>query len=563
MGRLRINLTFKFLIGTGLVLVATLNVLFYILVHRQEVLIYNQVENEARAIFKLIVLTRSWIADHGGIFVEQLPWTKAAGAYGETTDKSGRKLIRKTPAMVTKELAQYAKGRGFYWFHITSLKLMNPENAPDDFERESLRIFEEGNTGERSKIEMIDRARYFRYISPLYVESACLACHSHQGYRIGDVRGAISVTIPMEEVFSQLWNNRINMFVVGFLTTLVMLAALYLMMSGMILSPLHKLNASIKDFAGGVRSENGVIRTGDEIGELSRSFSEMAQTLTKYHTNLEERIRNAVKDLEETNRRLIEANEQLVDMDRKKSDFVAKVSHELRTPLTSIKGAMDYITVRLHAILRDIDRSAHTEHAANLDDLLTFFGIIKKNAERLIRMVNDLLDLERIEQGRSEMHLSTVNMSALIEEVATGFRSSAMAREINIQVEPGKDLVTIADEDRIRQVLINLVSNALIYSPDRSTIQINAGADNGCLRVTVTDTGPGIPPEQQERIFDRFYTMGDKKGTGLGLAISKGIIEAHGGIIGVESDGRSGSVFFFKLPHTTEAEHEPYDTCRR
>lgn len=556
----KVNLTLKFLIGTGVVLVTTLGVLFYILIQRQERLIHQQVENEAKVLFRQIVLTRQWIADHGGIFVEVVPWTKSGRRGDEITDETGRRFTRKTPAMVTKDLSKYAKGKGLYWFHITSLKLMNPENAPDEFERESLVAFEQKKILEESRIETTGEMRYFRYIAPLFIEPACLKCHDKQGYKVGDVRGAISVTVPMEDVFAQMKSNRISMFLVGVLTTVVLLAALYLMMNGMVLSPLHRLNSSIKAFASGVRSfsDNG-IRTGDELEELSNSFSEMARTLGEYHANLEERIEAAVKDLAETNGRLTEANARLIEMNRKKSDFVAKASHELRTPLTSIKGAMDYISARLQAVVNETEGDA-AGRAAKLDDLLAFFDIIKKNAERLIRMVNDLLDLERIEQGGSEMHFLEFDISALIGEVVMGLRSSASQKRMTIEVETEGNPCTYADEDRIKQVVINLLSNAVKYGYEGSTVQVRAVSKDGSLTVVVTDSGPGVPLEDQERIFERFFTAGDKKGTGLGLAISKGIIEAHGGRIGVASDGATGSSFFFRLLQSAEVADAEYGT---
>ena len=545
---IRINLTLKFLIWTGAVLATTLGILFSVLVQLQEELIRKQVANEATVIFKQIVLTRQWIADHGGVFVEKLPWVKSDGTGDEMADATGRKFIKKTPATVTKDLSQYAREKGLYWFHLTSLKLTNPENAPDAFERRSLTDFEEKAATERSKIETIGNARYFRYAAPLYVEPACLHCHDRQGYIVGDVRGAISITIPMEDTFIQLKKNRVTMFLVGFITTAFLLSSLYLMMMRMVISPVHRLKASIKAFAEGVHSPENAIRTGDELEDLGNSFSDMAQSLTKYHTTLEERIANAVRDLEETNRKLTVANEQLTEMNRKKSDFVAKASHELRTPLTSIKGAMDYISVRLQSIALAADGTSDAASPSRLADLLTFFDIIKKNAERLIRMVNDLLDLERIEQGKAELHFTEVDMSLLIREVVAGFTSSAVTRNISVRVETPDNLPAIADGDRLRQVLINLLSNSLKYSPDGSDVLVRAVDKGGRVVVTVTDRGPGIPLEEQERIFDRFYTKSDKTGTGLGLAISKGIIEAHHGTIGVVSDGLEGSSFFFMLP---------------
>lgn len=552
---LRSNLALKVITGTGIVLVTTLGILFYFLVHQQEKLIFKQIENEVKLIFKQVVITRRWIADHGGIFVERLPWVKPnpylSDKGAEIEDVKGTRYVRENPAMVTKNLSRYAREKGLFWFHITSMKLVNPDNAPDDFEKESLMLFEKGNASERSRIETIENLRHFRYIAPLYVEPACLNCHAKQGYRVGDVRGAISVTLPIEDVLAVLKGNRINMFLAGIITASVIMAVLYLMMRRMVLSPIHRLNSSIKGFASGSYPPGQDIKTGDELEDLGRSFSGMAQDLSEYHNCMEDRIKSAVKNLEDTNKKLTEANEQLMDMNRKKSDFVAKVSHELRTPLTSIKGAMDYVSVRLQSIISDVDIIQSKEELRKLDDLLMFFEVIKKNAERLIRMVNDILDLERIEQGISEMHFTEVDMSVVINEVVTSLKSSAMHKGINILIEISDNLLISADEDRMRQVIINLLSNAIKYSPVNSTINIKAVSKDNCLEVIVKDNGPGISLEEQDRIFERFYTIGDNKGTGLGLSISKGIIETHGGIIGITSDGMNGSSFFFKLPQTT------------
>lgn len=271
----------------------------------------------------------------------------------------------------------------------------------------------------------------------------------------------------------------------------------------------------------------------------------MARSISAYHTCLEDKIKTAVEDLEKTNKKLTEVNRELIEINNRKSDFVAKVSHELRTPLTSIKGAMDYISTRLKAT---IEKSSVSDmDLQQLSDLFTFFEIIKKNSERLIRLVNDILEIERLEQGKAELHCTEIDISVLIDEVLMALHSTAINKGIIINKEVATNII-IADEDRIRQVIINLLSNAIKFSPEGSEVMIKTVPSDDCLMVIVKDNGPGISQEEQERIFDKFYKKGDKEGTGLGLAISKGIVEAHGGIIGVISDGTRGASFYFKLP---------------
>lgn len=546
--KLRINLSLKLILGCCITLIAALTVSFYIIAKKQEKLIISQIENEARTIFQQIIITRKWIADHNGVFVEQLPWTKPNPYLKdfELIDKQGKKYLKRNPAMVTRELSEYAKKHGLYWFHITSLNLLNPENAPDQFERNALHQFENSNIKEVISIETIDNSKYLRYISPLYVEDECLKCHINQGYKVGDIRGAISITIPMDKTYNMISSNRKSMFLAGSITLLSLISALYFLIKTVILNPMNQLMSSIKAFSSGEYSPKNMLKTNDEFEDLCKSFSEMANKLTEYHSSLKNKIREATLELEETNKKLMQANNILNEMNMRKSDFIASASHELRTPLTSIKGAMDYIAARLNSFSYN-DENKKSE----INDLLTFFEIIKKNSDRLIRMVNDMLDIEQIEMGTSDMLFLNVDLSKIISEEVSNFLVDCEKRGIKLKKELENSLLVHADEDRIRQVIINLLSNAIKFSPDNSEIIIRTYRDQKNPEysvVEVCDKGVGVPFEDQEKIFEKFYKRGGRTGTGLGLAICKSIIEVHKGKIGVISDGKNGSCFYFKLP---------------
>ncbi len=542
---LRLTLNLKFIIGCSATLITALGISFSIIAHHQEKLIMGQVENEARAIFRHTVITRKWISDHGGIFVEKLPWTKASPYLPNSEiHAKGKRYIKETPAMVTKELSKYARDKGAYWFHITSLKLTNPENAPDPLERKALLEFENKGKKEFLSIDTIDNSRYLRYIAPLYVEDTCLKCHAKQGYRIGDVRGAISVTVPVDRTFTEISANRKRMFVAALLTVVSLMAAMFLMMRNLVLTPMRKLKSSIEQFSDGTYNPESMLRTGDEFEDLCRTFSEMAGALTEYHNCLNDNIRAATQDIESTNRKLIEANRMLSEANVRKSDFIARASHELRTPLTAIKGAMDYISAKLSSI------PPEKTEGTPIDDLYIFFQVIKKNSERLIRMVSLMLDIERIEMGGAELQFSTVNLSCLIAETMASLQVNADEKGIALHASLPDSLPACVDEDRIRQVLVNLLSNAIKISPERSEITVNAFSEKGFIVTEVCDRGPGVPESEQEKIFEKFYKKGDREGAGLGLAICKSIIEAHNGAIGVAGNGMEGSRFYFKLPRT-------------
>ncbi|MDX9714277.1 MAG: DUF3365 domain-containing protein [Dissulfurispiraceae bacterium] len=554
-----VPLNLKLIFGCCITLLAALGISFYVIETKQERLIMTQVENEARVIFQQIVITRKWIADHGGIFVEKMPWKKPSPyiKHSLITDRAGVKYLKETPAMVTKELSTYAKDQGLYWFHITSLKLTNPANAPDDFESSALKQFESSSKKEIFTISDIDSKKYLRFISPLFIEQPCLSCHSHQGYKIGDVRGAISITIPIDKTLTEIAENKKNMFVAGTVTIGSLMLALFLMMKKLVLTPVRKLKSFIRALSEGRYSRDKILQTGDEFEDLSRSFSDMAGKLSDYHDSLNDKIRAATKDIELTNKKLTEANTMLNELNIRKSDFIARASHELRTPLTSIKGAMDFVSARLSFLPAkyNIDKNS-------VADIQIFLEIINKNSERLIRMVNDMLDLERIEAGSSELFFSAANINSLLSETLTYFQVEAAQKNIGVKLNAPVETAADIDEDRIRQVLINLISNALKISPQNSVIQISVSSDNSSATVAVADQGPGVPLQYHEKIFEKFFKVGSKKdGSGLGLAVCKSIVEAHGGTIWVQNNEPEGAVFCFRIPVLQNNKSDKKEIC--
>lgn len=531
---LKISLSLKFVIGVAIVLTIAMGVSLYFIDKNHQELLIAQVDQQARALFRQLVLTRKWIADHGGIFVEKVPWEKPSLylTNPEIIDSEGKKYIKQSPAMVTKELSKYAREKGLYWFHITSLKLINPDNAPDTFERQALTEFETKAIKESSKVEQINSSYYYRYIAPLYIEEPCLSCHSHQGYKVGDVRGAISVTVPMDSALLMLQSGRRALILASIITIGILVIALFVMMKELVIRPVKELKSSIEDFSKGGNTQTVVLSTGDELEVLGNSFTEMSRTLTEYHEDLEDKVNQATRGLEN-------ANAQLRELNEKKSDFIAKISHELRTPMTSIKGAMDYVTVKISRDHKDAG------------ELVEFLDVIKNNADRLIRLVNDTLDLERIESGMLELHYEQVELLSLIKEVVISFQSMSTENNITFKIEAAPGVIVCADEDRIRQVLINLISNALKYGPGNSEIHVAVTESEDTITVAVTDQGVGMPADVQEKIFDKFYTIGKSNGTGLGLAICKSIIEAHKGDIKVSTvPGVGSNTFYFTLPKT-------------
>ncbi|MDF1613593.1 sensor histidine kinase [Desulfurivibrio dismutans] len=541
------SLSYKLIIGCVLTLLVTMSVTFYLISLRQDRLIVQQAENEARTIFRQIIITRKWVADHGGIFVREppdQPWVKPSPFMLDAaiTDQQERRYLRQTPAMVTKALADYAKEQETYWFHITSLNPVNPANRPDDLERQALEAFAREEMEEFMTMETINRDVYLRYISPLYTETVCLDCHGN--YRINDVRGAISVTLPLSETFAEAARNRRLLFAAMGLVVMVLSGSLLLMIRHLVLTPMQTLAMAITRYSrSGHREDAVILQTGDEFEELSRSFARMAGKLSDYHHNLEDKIQIATRDLEQSNRQLLAANRLLAATNVKKSDFIARASHELRTPLTSVKGGMEYLTARLTSLDPDTGR------ACSRDELLDFLELIRNNTDRLIRMVNIMLDIERIEMGTmSSLNTQDFDLALLVWESREELALTAAAKNIAITTRGPQALTVRADEDRIRQVLTNLLANAVKFAPQNSEVQLRFSQEEEIAVVEVEDQGAGIEPGQEEKIFEKFYRLGDKEGSGLGLAICRSIIEAHGGRIGAENRPEGGARFYFHLP---------------
>jgi signal transduction histidine kinase len=240
-----------------------------------------------------------------------------------------------------------------------------------------------------------------------------------------------------------------------------------------------------------------------------------------------------------------------VEVDRLKSEFVATVSHELRTPMTSIKGYADLLLLGAAGEITEQQQR--------------FLETIKQNADRLSVLVNDLLDISRIDQGRVELRFAPMNMTDLIQSVAEHLegRSKDEKRPMNVAIDlPDEPLTVWGDYDKVVQIVTNLADNAFNYTPPGGHITLSAAHEGDRMLVSVADTGIGIPPELSDRIFERFFRgdevhelVMDTPGTGLGLAIVREFVQMHNGRIWFESELGKGTTFYVELPaRASEAE---------
>jgi signal transduction histidine kinase len=231
---------------------------------------------------------------------------------------------------------------------------------------------------------------------------------------------------------------------------------------------------------------------------------------------------------------------QLQELDQAKADFLSATSHELRTPLTSILGYTEVLVEGDAGHLEDRQRS--------------MMEVIGRNARRLLLLIDDLLTMSRIDANRLTITPANVGIAALLDGVADAMRPLADAAGLSLVIPPVDPVATAwADERAVERALLNLVSNAIKFTPSGGSVTLTAEPTDGGLHVTVSDTGVGIPLDEQDQLFTRFFRSSESRaravqGTGLGLAIVRHIVEAHGGTVGVRSEPGRGTDFWFTLP---------------
>ncbi|MDP8266049.1 MAG: sensor histidine kinase [Candidatus Aceula meridiana] len=292
--------------------------------------------------------------------------------------------------------------------------------------------------------------------------------------------------------------------------------------------PILRIRDASLQVARGDYQATATVKNQDEIGDLSRAFNQMTKVLAMITSQLKEK-----------NKILEKQKEELKKLDQLKSEFVSMVSHELRTPMSIIKGSLSQL----------LDEK--TRNTKEITEKLLHLSL--SNVNRLTTMVNDLLDLSKIEAGKVELRKAPMDITVVIREVCQGFEEQAKAHDLEMKTRfSSEELIVEADRDKMIQVFINLIGNSLKFV-SKGFIEVSAEDQGDHLRCMVEDSGPGISKEDMVKVFSKFQQFGHKidvgtKGTGLGLSISKGLVELHGGKIWLESEEGVGTKFIFELP---------------
>jgi signal transduction histidine kinase len=295
---------------------------------------------------------------------------------------------------------------------------------------------------------------------------------------------------------------------------LVLALLLGFVLSWSLIGPIQRIDTRLAAIASGDFSGHVDVVNRDELGPLATNVNRMNDELRRLYTELEAASRH-------------------------KSEFLANMSHELRTPLNAIIG--------FSQVLRDeMFGEVNEKQAEYLDDIVS-------SGNHLLALINDVLDLSKVEAGQVELEIAPFSLRDALERGVVMVREWATRDGVSVDLvaDPDADVVE-GDERRIRQVIFNLISNAVKFTPAGGAIDVDSSRVNGEVRVAVSDTGPGVAPGDRERIFDEFQQaeagLDQREGTGLGLAVSKRLVELHGGRIWVESELGKGSTFVFTLP---------------
>ncbi len=458
-------------------------------------------EQEALAHFHKDVSYRHWSAGLGGVYAAVTPDTPPNPYLADVPERdietpSGKKLTLINPAYMTRLVHELAEREWGARGHITSLNPLRAENSPDPWEADALQAIANG-ADQVATVETLDGEPHMRLIRPLRTKEACLKCHAAQGYQLGDIRGGISVSVPMAPFFAA-----------------------------------EQSKTATDAISHGVIWLLGLAGIGWGA----------------------HRSRRNVEALEHANVALEQYIEKAEAATRAKSRFLANMSHEIRTPMTAILGFTDML-------LDD-------EHVAEArEDWVESLRIIRRNGRHLLGLINDILDLSKIEAGKLETCGARCSPAEILAEMASLMRVRADAKNLSLAVEFASAVpeTIFTDPLRLRQILINLVGNAVKFTETGGIrvvcAMVEPTGDRPRMRFDVIDSGIGMAEDQQSRLFVPFSQVDGSMtrrfgGTGLGLTISRQLAQMLGGDITVDSAPGRGSTFRLTI-ETGPLEHVP------
>ncbi len=508
-----ISLRTKFIIFIGAIISLSYIFILYRTSVFDETMIIRQAEQQARMLYKQILLTRQWASDHNGLFVLKRQGIKENPflELPKVKDSSGNIYLLRNPAMITRELSEYAKRDGLGHFRVTSLKPINPDNSPDDFERHSMLSFEDG-TEEHISVRHTQFGRVVRFMAPLNVSASCLNCHRQHGYSIGDIRGALSITIPIDWADTLIKRNSQSLIFIGTISVFMVIITLFLMFESLVFHRIARLSEAMDSFP-------------DELPEqklLPSVFKDELDTVHDHFVNFCARLNRSQNEIMRT-RSQAHFNEKMASL----GILTAGIAHEVNNPLGGMLNCV----------------KSMRENPDDSDMNQRYLPLLDKGLRQIENTMRQLLNFGRTEP----LSLRKVDLKALFNECTELFQFKL--KNISLQVDVTVSTHYLLDAEALKQIIINIGLNALQAMNDGGSLKILCEREENKLLLVFKDTGTGIADENLPHIFDPFFTTKDVgEGTGLGLAVTYSLVQRMNGDISVSSKIGEGTAFCITLP---------------
>lgn len=417
------------------------------------------------------------------------------------------------------------------------------QQLPDEQQEIIQTLIAEDSRNDTINFKKIDGISHSNYIRIFRANDNCISCHNPQGsagtFTPNELIGAIIVESPAAEIGKTKLLNWVWVSFAGLIGGTGAIIAFYWITQRVILRPIRHLRAMANNVAEGNLDIRSSIKTGDEYENLASAFNKMLDSLQE----TQEKLRQANKQLDGKIAELSDRNIELFKANKVKSEFLANISHEFRTPLNSILGFAQ--------VLRE-------KQALSKDKVLRYTENIITGGNRLLNMINDLLDLAKTKAGKIEVHIEETALPELIKSAVASFSLETRKKKLKVKtiIQPKLPLL-MTDPGKVQQIVYNFISNAVKFTPERGSIEIRANLkeDEKTLRIEVTDTGCGIAESDREKIFEKFGTADgsltrQSTGSGLGLAISAELAAMLAGSMGMDSELGKGSTFWLDIPVT-------------
>jgi signal transduction histidine kinase len=536
----------RFLFGAGILVLITAS--FWLYAFRTESLAYDQTIPMGRLLVNWLITKQH--LQH--LNISRWEWERTVLDEATEDDENKppslgsrewKKLRAALDDLSEKHLPEAVQN---YQESIIKPKARNRINQPEDNEIELVKEFL-ADTSKPEFSRLVPAKEAIQYYGAVRATSRCLTCHpanaeekeAYGDLKEKDLMALVKISIPTRDIEAGVHLNRAILIATALVTALLIMGGSYLIVRYVIVKPVKHLKEVSDAISAGELNVRSEIQTGDEFEDLSHAFNRMLRNLV----SMQDQWRKVNTDLDRKVDELARANMALYESNRLKSDFLATISHELRTPLNSILGFSEVL----------LSGNSLSEKQNR------WVGNIQTSGQRLLNLINDILDLAKIEAGKMEVHLEQFKVQEVCESLLNMFRPVAEKKNIELcsQLDPGVPVLR-QDIVKLQQILSNLLSNAIKFTPEGGRVILKAEAEPLFVILTVTDTGVGIADNEQELVFEKFRQAAnpltrEHAGTGLGLSIVRELCKLLGGEVALHSELGRGSTFTLRIPiHLSE-----------